>query len=145
MGEVVPEHIRILQVSLGVTLLSMNEMREFGGITNEENRCVVEDPVEVTFLCPNFNGEATGITSGVGRPRLATDSGETDSGSSTGTDFLEESGAGEITNVVGHFEVTVGTSALGVDNTLGNSLAVEMGKEVDVMEICCVEVDSDDE
>ena len=115
LGEVVPEHIRILQVSLGVTLLSMNEMREFGGITNEENRCVVEDPIEVTFLCPDFNGEATGITSSVCRAILASNSGETDGGANLLADLLEERLRGDIAQVVGDLEVAMGTSSFGVD------------------------------
>jgi hypothetical protein len=41
LAEVVPEHIRILQVRLGITLLSMDEVRELGRVPDKENRGIV--------------------------------------------------------------------------------------------------------
>jgi hypothetical protein len=43
LGEVVPERVRILQMSLRITLLGVNEVWELGRVTKEEHRCVVED------------------------------------------------------------------------------------------------------
>lgn len=45
LGEVVPEHVRILQMGLGITLLSVDEMGKLGRVTDEEDRGVVEDLV----------------------------------------------------------------------------------------------------
>lgn len=42
---------------LGVTLLGVDEVGELGGVADEEDGCVVKDPVEVTLLGPNLDGE----------------------------------------------------------------------------------------
>ena len=52
-----PEHVGILEVSLRVTLLSVDEVRELGGVTNEEHRGVVENPVKVALLGLDLDGE----------------------------------------------------------------------------------------
>ena len=94
LREVVPEHISIFQVGLRVTLLGVDEVGELGGVTKEEDGCVVEDPVPVAFFRPELDCEATGITSGVSRTRLATDSREADRCARLRADLGEELGAG---------------------------------------------------
>lgn len=74
-----PEHVCILQVCLGVTLLGVDEVRELGGVSDEEYRCVIEHPVQVTLFCSQFDSETTGIASRVGRTIFTTNCGETDS------------------------------------------------------------------
>lgn len=51
VGEVIPEHGRILQVRLRVPLLGMDEDGELCGIAKEENWGIVEDPVQVALCC----------------------------------------------------------------------------------------------
>lgn len=82
--EAYPECIRVLKMGLRVPLLGVDEVGEFGGVTNEENGGVVEDPIPVTFFGSELKGKATRITSGVGRARFTTNGGETGSD----TDFL---------------------------------------------------------
>ena len=122
-------------MSLGVTLLSVDEMRELGRITDEEDGSVVEHPIEVTLLSPDLDSETTRVTSGISRSGLTTDSGEADSCTGLGANFFEEAGTGEVTDVVGNLEVTVGTSTLGVDDTLWDTLSVEVSEEVNVVEV----------
>ena len=43
LGKVVPEHVCILQVRLGITLLGVDEVRELGGVANKKHWRVVED------------------------------------------------------------------------------------------------------
>ena len=57
LREVVPEHVSILQVSLRVTLLSVDEVRELRGITDEEDRSVVEHPVQVALVGLDLDSE----------------------------------------------------------------------------------------
>lgn len=52
-GETYPEHVGILQVGLRITLLGVDEVREFGGISDEEDGGVVEDLSE----CTNISNE----------------------------------------------------------------------------------------
>ena len=56
--ETYPEHVSILQMRLGVTLLSVDEVRELGRVADEEHGRVVEHPVEVALLSLDFDSEA---------------------------------------------------------------------------------------
>lgn len=76
-GQVVPEHSRIFEVGLRVSLLRVDEKRELGWVAKEEDRGVVEHPVPVALLRVEFDGESTGVTSAVSRTLLTTDGGET--------------------------------------------------------------------
>ena len=140
---------------LGVMLLSVYEVRELGGVTDEEHGRVVEHPVEVALLsldldretcpfvlnsCPKTESKCwrhtTGITRRVCGTGLATDSRETDCQRSCSSwSGSEELGAGEVGDGVGEGECSMGSSALGMDDTLWNALTVEVGEKVDVMEI----------
>jgi len=73
-GEVVPEHCSIFQIGLWVSLLGMNEQRELGRVTEEENRRVVVDPVPITFIGVKLHGEASRVSCTVRRTLLATNS-----------------------------------------------------------------------
>jgi hypothetical protein len=67
-------------MGLRVPLLSMNEMREFRWVSDEEDGGVVKNPVPVSFVCLEFDGEATRITSRVWRARLSSNRRPTDCG-----------------------------------------------------------------
>ena len=43
LGEVVPEHVGVLQVGLGITLLGVDKVGELSGVTDKEHGGVVED------------------------------------------------------------------------------------------------------
>lgn len=48
---------------LRVALLGVDEVREFGGVAEEEDGGVVEHPVQVTLFSPEFDREASRVTS----------------------------------------------------------------------------------
>jgi len=62
-----PEHVRIFQMGLRIALLGMDKVREFGGITKEEDGSVVEDPVKIAFIGADLDGKPTGIAGSVRR------------------------------------------------------------------------------
>lgn len=99
---------------LRVALLSVNEVGELGGVANEEHWSIVENPVEIPLVGANFDSEASGVTGSVCRATFATNGGETDGGTSFVADLFEEGGRSEIGDVMGHFEVTVRASTLGM-------------------------------
>ena len=68
-----PEHVSVLEMSLGVSLLGMNEMREFGGIPDKEDGCVVEDPIPVSLLGLELDSKTSWVASGISRSGFATD------------------------------------------------------------------------
>jgi hypothetical protein len=57
---------------LRIALLGMNKVRELGRVAKEEDRGVVEYPVEIAFISANLDGKTTRITGSVCRARLAT-------------------------------------------------------------------------
>lgn len=100
---------------LRVTLLSMDKVRELGGVAKEKDGSVVKYPVEIAFVGANLDGKTTRITGTVCRARLATNCGETNSSAGSTTNVFEEGGGSEIGNVVRHFEVAVRASTLSMD------------------------------
>ena len=69
-------HRGILEIGLRVALLGVNEDGEFGGVTEEEDGRIVEDPIPVALLGIEFHGESAGISGRVGGTLLATNGGE---------------------------------------------------------------------
>jgi hypothetical protein len=114
----------------------MDEMRELRRVPDKEHRRIVEHPIPIAFLRPQLDRKPTRVTRGVRRAALTTDGGETDGRAGASADFGEELGAGEVGDVVCDFEVAVCAGAFGVDDALGDALAVEVGEEVDVVEVC---------
>jgi len=151
LGQIIPEHVGIFEMGLGVTLLGVDEVREFGWVTNKEHWSVIEDPVEISFFSADFDGKTTRIAGGIGRTRFTTDCRETDScfgfcadlsislvpmfTGNRGGYLLEERSAGKVTNIMGYFEVTVGSSTLGMYNTLWDTFPVKVGEEIDMVEV----------
>lgn len=110
-----PEHVGIFQMSLGVTLLGVDEVGEFGRIPDEEDGSVVEHPVKVALLGPDLEGKATGITGSIRRSKFTTDGGESGGGTVFLADLGEEGGRCDVAEAVGQFKVTMCTSSLGVN------------------------------
>jgi len=131
---VVPEVVGILQVSLGITLLSVNEVRELHRVAEEEDGSVVVNLVPVSVLGTKLDGETTRVTGGIGRSTLTSNSRES-SGADLGTDFGEELGAGEVRDVVSNFEGTVSSSSLSVNDTFGNTFAIKVCESIDQVEV----------
>ena len=80
--QIIPEHCCILQVGLWVAFLGVDEEREFGGIADEEDRCVVIDPIPVTFFCIVFDREPSRVSSSIWGALLATNCRETSNAAS---------------------------------------------------------------
>lgn len=72
--EEVPEHIGAFKVGLRVSLLSVDEVGEFDGISDEEDRGVVTSHIPVTLLSVEFAGESSGISLSIGGALLSSHS-----------------------------------------------------------------------
>ncbi len=59
-----------------MTLLSMDEIRKFNGISYEEDRCVISYQIIVPFCGVKLYGKATGVAHGICRAKFARNSGE---------------------------------------------------------------------
>lgn len=133
LSDVVPEVNRVVRVGgvrLGISLLGVDEVRELGRVSQEEDGSVVVDPVHVSFLGPELDGESSRVSSYIWRTRLATDGGESDRDVARGT-ILEDLGLGEMRNTLGDLECSVSSTTLGVDDSLWNSLSVKVREQVD--------------
>ena len=134
-GKVVPEHGGIFQVGLGVPLLGMDEDGELGRIPHEKDGSVVEHPVPVALFGVELEGKPTRVTSTVGGALFATDCRETSKHLGFLADSLEHVRNGKITDVICDLEFTIGASTLGMHNTFGDPLAVEMRQQIDQVEV----------
>jgi hypothetical protein len=102
---------------------------------HEEDWSVVSDHVPVTLLSVELDGESTGIAGSICGTLLTSDSREASEERGALANAVQELGLGVLADVVGDLEVTMGTSTLGMDDTLGNALAVKVRKLVNESEI----------
>jgi hypothetical protein len=119
-------------VSLRVALLSVDEVRELGGVSDEEDGGVVENPVPVTLLGPELDGEASRVTGSVRRAGLSSDGGKSDRSANFGANAGEKRIRGDITQIVGDLKVSMGSSTLGMNLSQGcewNTDQIEMYKQ----------------
>ena len=122
----VPEHVGILQMGLRITLLGVDETREQNGITNEEDGCVVANQIPNAIIGVELHGEAARIASSISRTALTADSRETNSHWRALLDLLKDLGGDVFGDVMSDFQITKSTDTLGVHNTFGNALTIEM-------------------
>lgn len=137
LRQVIPEVGRVVavrQVGLRVALLSVDEVRELGRVAQEENRSVVGNHVPVALLSPELDTETTRVTSKIGATALTTNGRETD-GDGALLALLEDVGKAQVVQRLGSPVETVGTTALSVNDTLGNALAVEVREQINQVEI----------
>ena len=125
-------------MSLVIPLLGVDEVRELSRVPQEEHRGVVVYPIPVTLCSPQLDRKTTRVTSGIGRTTLSTDSAEANGQRSLVANLAEEIGAAQVSDVVRHLKVSVSASTLGVDDSLGDTLTVEVSKKIDKMEIWIV-------
>src|SRR5712672_3089702 len=114
----------------------MDKVAELQGIANEEDGRVIAGHVPVAFFGVELEGKAAGVALGVGGTFFAADSGEADEGGSFLADRVEEFRG----SVLGHVgvaadEIAMGAGALGVDDALGNTLAIKVGHFFEEQEI----------
>lgn len=69
-GPEVPGHVWVSQVSLGVPLLTVDEVRELDRVLNEEYGSVVSNHVVVSFFSVELQREPSRVSVGVSRAEL---------------------------------------------------------------------------
>lgn len=118
-----------------MALLGVDEVWELGGVAYEEDGGVVEYPIPVALVGAQLERKATGVTRGIGGAGFATDGGEARGDAHLLADLLEERLRGDVAQIMGDLEVAVRAGGFGVDDTLGNALAIEVREEIDVVEV----------
>lgn len=131
----VPGHVGIVQVGLGISLLTVNKIGELNWVFNEEDWGVISNHVEVSFFSVELKSKSSRVSHGVRESLLSSNSGEPGEHGGSLADLVEELGFGVLGKIVGHFEVAMSASTNGVDYSLGNSLSIELSKLVNKMNI----------
>lgn len=108
-----------------LSLSSVNHVGELYSILDEENGYVVSDKIPVTLLGVELDSKSTDITDSVRRTPAAQDSRETEEDRGLAGGVGEDASAGNILGGLVELEGAKGTSATGVDNTLGDSFVVK--------------------
>lgn len=135
LGKEVPEHVSALEVGLRVSLLGVNEVREFDGVSNEEDGSVVTNHIPIAFFSVELDCETTRITFSISRTLFTTNGRESGEDGSSLTNSFEDLGLAELGNVMGNFEVTPSTSTFGVDDSFRDSFSVKVSQLINKMEV----------
>jgi len=116
-------------MSSGMTLLSVDKVRELGRVSQEEHGRIVRHHVPGALISAELDGKSTWVASAVSRARLSTDGREAD-GERAGLSRLEDVRHAEILNGIGGLVVTMSATAFRVDNTFGDPLSVEVREKI---------------
>jgi hypothetical protein len=117
--------VGLWRLVLGALLLA-DEVGKLVGVAHPENGRVVADQVPVAFLGINLDCETPKVALGVGRSALPGDVRETHETLALRAP-LQGLGLGVAADIASNLERTVSAGALGMDDALGNALAVEIG------------------
>ena len=116
------------QVGARVALLRVDEVGELERIADEEDGRVVAHQIPVALVGVELHGKAAHVTLGVGRAHLTGHGGKARDQRRDLAHLREDAGTGIARDVLGDGEGAEGAPALGVDDALGDALAVLMGQ-----------------
>lgn len=103
----VPKHVSVLEVGLRIPLLSVDEIWEFWGVSDEEDGSVVSSHVVIALFGVELDGKSTWVSFRVGRAFLSSHSGETSEHGSPLPHLVEEFGLAVFRHVCSDFEIAV--------------------------------------
>lgn len=126
LREEIPEHVSALEIALRVSLLGVDEIREFNRVSDEEYGGVVTNHIPIAFFGVELDSETTRISLGISGSLLSSDGGESKENRSALADGIEELSLAELSHVIGGFEISPSTSSLSMDDSLRNSFSIEM-------------------
>ena len=113
----------------------MDEVRELNWIFDEEDWCIVSNHIVVAFFSVELNSETSGVSDAIGRADLTSDGRESQEERCSLSDGVEELSLGEFAYIVGNLEEAVSAGSLSVDDSLGDSLSIELCEFVDQVEV----------
>jgi len=128
-GIEVPEHGWRLEVGLRVPLVGVDHVGKLYGVLDEEHWGVVPDKIPVALLGVEPHGEATSVALGVRAATLRGHGGQPGKYLGLLANLLKEPGLGELGDIMGHSEGSIGTRSLGVNDTFGDPGKKERSNE----------------
>ena len=127
-GPEVPHRGGRTQVGLGVPFLGVDEVRKLVRVATKKDRRVVPHHVPVAFLGVELQGKAAHVTLSIGGAQFTRHRRESGDHIGLLADFGKNLGLGVAGDIVGDGEGAVCAPALGMDDALGDPLAVLMGQ-----------------
>ena len=118
---------RLRKAAVGLHFHGMDEVGEFDGILDEENRNVVADQVPVAFLGVKLDGKTAYVTRGIDRTGTACDGRYTGKHRCLLTHLGEYLGGGVLLQRGGQLEKSMHARPPRMNDPLRNSLVIEMG------------------
>ncbi len=131
MGEEIPRVVGLLHVGERIALLRMDEVGELLRIADEEDRRAVADKIVVAVLGIELERIAARIAHHVGRAALERHRREALEHLGLLAHAIEKLGPGPGAAILGELESAVGARTAGMDDALGNTLAVEARQLLD--------------
>src|SRR5450759_383736 len=126
----IPERVvrgrRLRKAAVGFHLYGMDEVGEFDGILDEENRDVVAYQIPVAFLGVKLDGKSAHVTRGVDRTRAACYGRYTSKYGCLLAYLGENPGCGVFLQRDGQLEESMRARRSRVNDTLGNTLVIKM-------------------
>src|SRR5512141_174634 len=117
---------RLRKAAVGFHFYGMDEVGEFDGILDEENRDVVPDQVPVAFLGVKLDGKSAHVARGVHRTRAARDGGYASEDRGLLPHFAEYLGGSVLFQRVGQLEESMDARRSSVNDALRNALVIEV-------------------
>src|SRR5665647_3195547 len=117
---------RLRKAAVGFHFYGMDEVGEFDGILDEKNRNVVAHQVPVSFLSVKLDGKSAYVTRGIYRTRAACDGRYTSKHRCLLTYLGEYPSGGVLFQRGGQLEKSMYARSSRVNDTLGNTLVIEM-------------------
>jgi len=105
----IEDHVWISQVGGWVSLLGVEEVWELDWVVDEEHWGVVSNHVVVTLFGVEFDGEASWVSDGISGTSLTSNGGESKEKWGLLADLVQESGSGELGNIIGDLEDSMST------------------------------------
>jgi hypothetical protein len=113
----------------------MDEERELSGVAKEEDRGVVVNPIPVTLIRVHLDGEAPWVSGSVWGTLLTTDSRETGNAGGLLADGAQHVNGANIGDVMGAFKLPISSCTLCMDDTLWDTLTIEMCQQIDQVKV----------
>src|ERR1039457_295027 len=124
----IPERVvagrRLRKAAVGFHLDGMDEVGEFDGVLDEENRDVVADQVPIALLRVKLDGKSAYVTRGIDRTRAACDSRYTSKHGCLLTYLGQYPGRGVLFQRGGQLEESMRACRSRVNDSLGNTLGI---------------------
>lgn len=129
LAEILPKHCRVItatEMTRGMSLLSMNQMRKLGRISDEENRCIVLHKIPIAFISAKLDGEASWVSGMVMRTTFTTNGRKSNCDGALFSFSGENICKAKVIERIGSFVVAVGTTTLCMDYSLRDSLTIKV-------------------